>query len=154
MLEILGEAAAELAIPEITKSGLGRSIDLDIHERGGYLTGVMLLAGADGRLCDLMGCLVTVDPPAGTGSPVDRTWALLPGLISQSTVGPLILNVAATVAWGNWHPPGDRPSRRGRLSRVPPGAGGRWGTVVVAARGRRKGIKCGKCGPEAPLRQA
>lgn len=104
-LGILAEAAAELAIPEITNFGRRRSIVLDIRERGGYLTGVMLLAGADGRLCDLMGCLVTVDPPGGTGIPVERTWALLPAMISRSTLRPVVLNVAAAVAWGDWHPP-------------------------------------------------
>jgi hypothetical protein len=69
-LGILGEAAAQVGLPNMTNYGLGRSIAEDIHERGGYLTAVMLLAEPDGRLCDLMGCLVTVDPlGGGTGTP-------------------------------------------------------------------------------------
>jgi hypothetical protein len=150
MLETLSQAAAELAIPELTKHGLGPSVIGAIHERGGYLTGVMLLSESDGRLCDLMGCLVTVDPPGGTGSPADRTWALLPGLISRSTLHPLVLNVAAAVGWGDWHAPEviDLPDdinsgefrkalRRGAFRRREPGGGAIGVRVLDTARTMR-----------------
>jgi len=78
------------------------------RELGGYLSGVTLFAGADGRgVADDALWLVTTNPdPAAPGiSKLDRIRGIVSGRLSQSTLRPLAANLAAAVAWGAWRTP-------------------------------------------------
>jgi hypothetical protein len=90
--------------PEMaTKIAFGESIVEDVVERGGWLTGVVLFADQDFALADVVGFLLATDGPKPGAH--DRWRGMVAGRLSRSTLAPLIHNLAAAVAWGNWHPP-------------------------------------------------
>jgi len=75
--------------------------------RGGYLTGMVLLADEDGRLHDDLIWIVAANPDPSLEPPgsLDRLRGMLRGWRSAATLAPIVHTVAAAVAWGGWRPP-------------------------------------------------
>jgi hypothetical protein len=87
----------------------------ELIERGGYLSGLVLLADHDGQLRDDVIWLVAANPRPHDPWPacLDRIRGLVRGFRSAATLAPLVTNVAAAVAWAVWRdppPPPDLPS--------------------------------------------
>lgn len=81
----------------------GDSIIGDVAAHGGFLSGVLLFADEDFGLADLAGFLVAADGPMP--GPRERVRGVVLGRLSDSTLAPLLHNLAAAVAWGAWQPP-------------------------------------------------
>ncbi len=109
---------------------LGESIIGDISARGGLLSAVILFADQDYGLADVVGFLVATEGPRP--GPRDRYRGAIVGQLSASTLMPLVHNLAAAVAWGNWHAP--------EAEVVLPGepAGGAWRSAVRRGQFRRR----------------
>jgi hypothetical protein len=87
----------------------------ELIERGGYLSGLVLLADDHGYLRDDVIWLVAANPRPHEPWPasLDRIRGLVRGFRSAATLAPLVTNVAAAVAWAVWRdppPPPDLPS--------------------------------------------
>jgi hypothetical protein len=83
----------------------------DMVRRGGYLTGMVLLADDHGRLRDDLIWILAANPDPREPWPanLDRVRGLLRGWRSAATLAPLVDNVAAAVAWGTWQQPPPAP---------------------------------------------
>jgi hypothetical protein len=98
------------------------SIARQVIDRGGFVSGMMLLADQAGRLRDDLLWIVAANPDPTLPWPasLDRVRGVLRGWRSASTLAPLVTNLAAAVAWGAWQPPAaplplpDPESRRWR----------------------------------------
>ena len=79
--------------------------------RGGYLTGMVLLAQDDGRLRDDLIWIIAANPDPALPPPasLDRVRGMLRGFRSAATLAPLVHTIAAAVAWGGWRPPAPIP---------------------------------------------
>jgi hypothetical protein len=87
----------------------------ELIERGGHLSGLVLLADDHGYLRDDVIWLVAANPRPHEPWPasLDRIRGLVRGFRSAATLAPLVTNVAAAVAWAVWRdppPPPDLPS--------------------------------------------
>jgi hypothetical protein len=87
----------------------------ELIERGGHLSGLVLLADDQGYLRDDVIWLVAANPRPHEPWPasLDRIRGLVRGYRSAATLAPLVTNVAAAVAWAVWRdppPPPDLPS--------------------------------------------
>jgi hypothetical protein len=76
----------------------------ELVERGGHLSGLVLLADQDGHLRDDVIWLVAANPRPYEPWPasLDRIRGLVRGYRSAATLAPLVTNVAAAVAWAVW----------------------------------------------------
>ncbi len=83
----------------------------DMVRRGGYLTGMVLLADTDGRLRDDLIWILAANPNPHQPWPanLDRIRGVMRGWRSAATLAPLVHNVAAAIAWGTWQPPPPAP---------------------------------------------
>src|SRR6266516_3652185 len=83
--------------------------------RGGYLTGMVLLADEDGRLRDDVIWIVAANPDPALPPPacLDRVRGMLRGWRTAATLAPIAHTVAAAVAWGGWRPPAPAPDLPG-----------------------------------------
>jgi hypothetical protein len=94
------------------------SITYQLLQRGGYVSGMVLLADQHARLRDDLLWLVAANPDPTLPWPANldrirgvvRGWrsaAQLVPLVSNiaAQLAPLVTNVAAAVAWGAWQPP-------------------------------------------------
>jgi hypothetical protein len=79
--------------------------------RGGYLTGMVLLADHHGRLRDDLIWIVAANPDPALPPPanLDRVRGMLRGWRTAATMAPIVHTVAAAVAWGGWRPPAPAP---------------------------------------------
>ncbi len=86
-----------------------------ILTRGGYLTGMVLLADEDGRLRDDVIWIVAANPDPALPPPacLDRVRGMLRGWRTAATLAPIAHTVAAAVAWGGWRPPAPAPDLPG-----------------------------------------
>jgi hypothetical protein len=86
----------------------------ELVDRGGHLSGLVLLADQDGHLRDDVIWLVAANPRPYEPWPasLDRIRGLVRGYRSAASLAPLVTNVAAAVAWAAWRqppPPPDLP---------------------------------------------
>ena len=83
------------------------SITHQLIDRGGYVSGMVLLADQHARLRDDLLWIVAANPDPTLPAPahLDRVRGVIRGWRSAATLGPLVMNVAAAVAWGAWQPP-------------------------------------------------
>jgi hypothetical protein len=83
----------------------------ELLARGGYLSGLVLLADDDGRLREDVIWIVAANPDPTLPWPasVDRIRGLVRGFRSAAALAPLVTNVAAAVAWATWRAPPPRP---------------------------------------------
>ncbi len=83
------------------------SIARQVIDRGGFVSGMVLLADQAGRLRDDLLWIVAANPDPTLPWPanLDRVRGVLRGWRSASTLAPLVTNIAAAVAWGAWQPP-------------------------------------------------
>ncbi len=83
----------------------------ELMGRGGHLSGLVLLADDDGYLRDDVVWVVAAnpDPRASWPASLDRVRGLVRGFRSAATLGPLVTNVAAAVAWAIWREPPSTP---------------------------------------------
>jgi hypothetical protein len=79
----------------------------ELLDRGGHLSGMVLLAGNDGRLSDDVVWLVAANPDPSRPWPasLDRIRGAVRGWRRFADLGPLADNVAAAVAWALWRRP-------------------------------------------------
>ncbi len=79
----------------------------ELIERGGHLSGLVLLADHQGYLRDDVIWLVAANPRPHEPWPanLDRIRGLVRGYRSAATLAPLVTNVAAAVAWAVWRDP-------------------------------------------------
>jgi hypothetical protein len=121
--------------------GLGPPADIleSIAAHGGRLSGVAMFQEEGGGLADeVVYVLTSEEMMAGEGpQSLDHARGTAMGLRSRSTLDPLIVNLAAAVSWGDWHPPEttldlpadatsplfDRAVRSGRFRRQEPRGG-------------------------------
>ncbi len=84
----------------------------DLIRRGGYLTGMVLLADEDGRLRDDAVWIVAANPNPELPWPasLDRIRGPVRGWRAAADLGPLVDNVAAALAWAPWRQPPPPPS--------------------------------------------
>jgi hypothetical protein len=85
----------------------GHAIARQLIDRGGYVSGMVLLADQAGRLREDLLWIVAANPDPTLPWPanLDRVRGVLRGWRSAATLAPLVTNVAAAVAWGAWQPP-------------------------------------------------
>jgi hypothetical protein len=87
-------------------------LERQIRDRGGYLTGVTMLAGP-GQIgladCVLWHAAAEAMPTPADPAGFDRGRGFLVGRLSCSTLAPLVANLAAAVAWGGWKRPDPLP---------------------------------------------
>jgi len=83
------------------------SITYQMLQRGGYVSGMVLLADQDGRLRDDLLWIVAANPDPTLPPPadLDRIRGVVRGWRSTADLAPLVTNIAAAVAWGAWQPP-------------------------------------------------
>jgi hypothetical protein len=83
----------------------------ELIDRGGHLTGLVLLADDHGYLRDDVIWLVAANPRPHDPWPasLDRIRGLVRGFRSAATLAPLVTNVAAAVAWAVWRDPPPTP---------------------------------------------
>jgi len=83
------------------------TITYQVIDRGGYVSGMVLLADHDGRLRDDLLWIIAANPDPTLPPPanLDRIRGVLRGWRSAATLAPLVTNIAAAVAWGAWQPP-------------------------------------------------
>src|SRR6266540_1259313 len=83
------------------------SIARQVIDRGGFVSGMVLLADQAGRLRDDLLWIVAANPDPTLPWPanLDRVRGVLRGWRTAATLAPLVTNVAAAVAWGTWQPP-------------------------------------------------
>jgi len=83
----------------------------ELIARGGYLSGLVLLADDGGHLRDDVIWLVAANPRPHDPWPasLDRIRGLVRGFRSVATLAPLVTNVAAAVAWAVWRDPPPTP---------------------------------------------
>jgi hypothetical protein len=83
------------------------SIARQLIDRGGYVSGMVLLADQAGQLRDDLLWIVAANPDPTLPWPanLDRIRGVLRGWRSAATLAPLVTNLAAAVAWGAWQPP-------------------------------------------------
>lgn len=83
----------------------------ELIERGGHLSGLVLLADDDGHLRDDVIWLVAANPRPYEPWPasLDRIRGLVRGFRSAATLAPLVTNVAAAVSWAVWREPPPTP---------------------------------------------
>jgi hypothetical protein len=83
----------------------------DLVRRGGHLSGVILLADRQGRLREDVLWIVAANPDPSAPWPVslDRVRGLVRGWRHAATLGPLVTNLAAAVAWALWREPPPLP---------------------------------------------
>ena len=83
----------------------------ELIARGGYLSGLVLLADEHGYLRDDVIWLVAANPRPHDPWPasLDRIRGLVRGFRSAATLAPLVTNVAAAVAWAVWRDPPPTP---------------------------------------------
>ncbi len=87
------------------------AIARQLIDRGGFVSGVVLLADQAGRLRDDLLWIVAANPDPTLPWPanLDRVRGVLRGWRTAATLAPLVTNVAAAVAWGTWQPPTTLP---------------------------------------------
>jgi hypothetical protein len=98
---------------QLSRSQLDRlGVVGEVIERGGHLSGLVLLADHDGQLRDDVIWLVAANPRPYEPWPasLDRIRGLVRGFRSAATLGPLVTNVAAAVAWAVWRDPPPPPN--------------------------------------------
>jgi hypothetical protein len=85
------------------------SIARQLIDRGGYVSGMVLLADQAGQQRDDLLWIVAANPDPTLPWPanLDRIRGTLRGWRTASTLAPLVTNIAAAVAWGAWQPPAD-----------------------------------------------
>ncbi len=87
-------------------------LERQIRDRGGYLTGVTMLAGP-GQIgladCVLWHVATEAIPTQADPAGLDRGRGFLLGRLSCATLASLAANLAAAVAWGGWKPPDPLP---------------------------------------------
>jgi hypothetical protein len=95
--------AAELPLPAAAR----HSITDQVIDRGGVVSGMVLLADDHGRLRDDRLWIIAANPDPTLPPPanLDRVRGVVRGWRSAATLAPLVSNVAAAVAWGAWQPP-------------------------------------------------
>ena len=83
------------------------TITYQMLQRGGYVSGMVLLADQDGRLRDDLLWIVAANPDPTLPPPadLDRIRGVVRGWRSTADLAPLVTNIAAAVAWGAWQPP-------------------------------------------------
>jgi hypothetical protein len=83
------------------------SIARQVIDRGGYVSGMVLLADQAGQLRDDLLWIVAANPDPALPWPanLDRIRGVLRGWRSAASLAPLVTNIAAAVAWGAWQPP-------------------------------------------------
>jgi hypothetical protein len=87
------------------------AIARQVIERGGYVSGMVLLADHAGQLREDLLWIVAANPDPTLSRPanLDRVRGVLRGWRSAATLAPLVTNVAAAVAWAAWQPPNSLP---------------------------------------------
>jgi hypothetical protein len=87
----------------------------ELLARGGYLTGLVLLADDQGHLRDDVIWMVAANPDPQLPWPasLDRIRGLVRGYRSAATLAPLVTNVAAAVTWALWRDPPPAPDLPG-----------------------------------------
>jgi hypothetical protein len=97
--------------PRRATSGTAFDLVHGIITRGGYLTGMVLLADQDGRLRDDLLWIAAANPDPTLPPPacLDRVRGMLRGWRHAATLAPIVHTVAAAVAWGGWRPPAPAP---------------------------------------------
>ncbi len=105
-----------------------------MRTRGGYVTGMVLLADGDGRLREDLLWVVAANPASTVPFPhsEDRIRGVLRGWRSQATLRPLVDAVAAAVCWGDWQEP------RGRLDLPSDDTSRQWRKAVRRGVFRRR----------------
>jgi hypothetical protein len=90
----------------------------ELLERGGHLSGMVLLASSDGRLHDDVVWLVAANPDPNRPWPasMDRIRGAVRGWRHCADLGPLADNVAAAIAWAPWRQPPPTPDIPPHLS--------------------------------------
>jgi hypothetical protein len=87
-------------------------LERQIRDRGGYLTGLTMLAGP-GQIgladCVLWHAATEAIPTPADPAGLDRGRGFLFGRLSCATLAPLVANLAAAVAWGGWKCPDPLP---------------------------------------------
>jgi hypothetical protein len=83
----------------------------ELIARGGYLSGLVLLADDHGYLRDDVVWVLAANPRPEEPWPasLDRIRGLVRGFRSAATLAPLVTNVAAAVAWAVWRDPPPTP---------------------------------------------
>jgi hypothetical protein len=83
----------------------------ELVERGGHLSGLVLLADNQGHLRDDVIWLLAANPRPDEPWPgcLDRIRGLVRGFRSAATLTPLVTNVAAALAWAVWRDPPPAP---------------------------------------------
>lgn len=96
--------------PNLTRQYIGDDpIDpvYAILENGARIVGATFFADENGFLLDTVSWMIDVDCAPNSGSiSVRRT-----GSLSKSTLAPILYNLAAVVAWGDWEDPGEPDPR-------------------------------------------
>ncbi len=82
------------------------SITYQVIDRGGYVSGMVLLADERGRLRDDLLWIVAANPDPALPPPanLDRIRGVVRGWRSAADLASLVTNIAAAVAWGAWQP--------------------------------------------------
>ncbi len=83
----------------------------ELLDRGGHLSGMVLLATSDGRLQDDVVWLVAANPDPNQPWPhsMDRIRGAVRGWRNAADLAPLVDNVAAALAWAPWRQPPPTP---------------------------------------------
>jgi len=83
------------------------TITYQMLQRGGYVSGMVLLADQDGRLRDDLLWILAANPDPTLPPPanLDRIRGVVRGWRSAADLAPLVTNIAAAIAWGAWQPP-------------------------------------------------
>jgi hypothetical protein len=83
------------------------SITYQLIHRGGYVSGMVLLADPHHRLRDDLLWVVAANPDPTLPWPanLDRVRGVIRGWRSAAQLAPLVTNLAAAIAWGAWQPP-------------------------------------------------
>ena len=119
------ETALRTAFKKTMPGLAGRTVTIaeDIDSKGGYLTGVVLLADRDGGLSNTVLFLATSNPDTTLEFPMnlDRIRGIVAGHLDCSYLQAAVRNVAAVVCHADWQvPPARKPpdlsTREGRRS--------------------------------------
>lgn len=108
---LLDDATSQWSIPDELAGWLVLAGVPGLPEPELWLDGIVLTAGDDGKLSDLVVWVVSDRAVSPVRSRPVRL--ALPGLLSRSTLGQVALAMAALVAWGDWLPGRGRPLSTG-----------------------------------------
>jgi hypothetical protein len=119
-----------------------------ILTRGGYLTGMVLLADHHGRLRDDLIWIVAANPDPTLPPPasLDRVRGMLRGWQTAATLTPIVHTVAAAVAWGGWQAPPPAPHLPGDLTAR------QWRKAAKRNAFRARERRCWAAVPSSPRR--